>query len=609
MKRSRALFAFTIVVRRDGHYGRRRDRQRAGRAPSVSGARNVYVPRLGPVPADRPGPERPGRRRSGFPPFRPAPRVRSSASARSVPGAGGRDRRRLLGSGSTGSGAAGSPAGGSAPGPAVPSSGGRPRRRPSPASSQVRPLTARQRRARAVRERRALRRGVRRLPRLPRRRLVLRAPGPGAALRPLGAGAVALAGGPPPRAPARAGCSRGERSGLRGLRDAARSTGCGGGSAMSFGDVAQLGPDDLGHRRRGHRRRALAAVGDHHGRQPRSPSWPRSTARPPARCSAPAPSRPTTSCSRATAPPVAALTSGSSGDGPPAALLLSCCCCSSADPGRAVGAASPLHRPRSPPPLPPRLRLPHRREPAPPESAEPLCGPGAVAGPARAAGSRARPIRSPSEPAAAPDADAEPAQPRARAAAQSTEPEQDRWAPIGRWAPPQPAEPGPTDAAPLKPAAAAPTPAPGRSGQPPPPGRGRRLRPRLGGPRAACCRGGTAAAVVAAADAAPLASRRMSVLVTGACGFVGSRLVAQLVEAGEEVVAVDDLSLGQQREPSRRRRARRARRPRHRCPRPRGGRASARRRSSTSPRSTSSRPATPTRPRRCRSTSSAPSRC
>ena len=36
----------------------------------------------------------------------------------------------------------------------------------------------------------------------------------------------------------------------------------------------------------------------------------------------------------------------------------------------------------------------------------------------------------------------------------------------------------------------------------------------------------------------------MSALVTGACGFVGSRLVARLVEAGEDVVAVDDLSVG-----------------------------------------------------------------
>lgn len=37
----------------------------------------------------------------------------------------------------------------------------------------------------------------------------------------------------------------------------------------------------------------------------------------------------------------------------------------------------------------------------------------------------------------------------------------------------------------------------------------------------------------------------MSVLVTGGCGFVGSRLVARLVDAGEEVLALDDLSLGQ----------------------------------------------------------------
>jgi UDP-glucose 4-epimerase len=36
----------------------------------------------------------------------------------------------------------------------------------------------------------------------------------------------------------------------------------------------------------------------------------------------------------------------------------------------------------------------------------------------------------------------------------------------------------------------------------------------------------------------------VSALVTGACGFVGSRLVARLAEAGEHVVAVDDLSLG-----------------------------------------------------------------
>jgi UDP-glucose 4-epimerase len=36
----------------------------------------------------------------------------------------------------------------------------------------------------------------------------------------------------------------------------------------------------------------------------------------------------------------------------------------------------------------------------------------------------------------------------------------------------------------------------------------------------------------------------VSALVTGACGFVGSRLAALLVEAGEEVNAVDDLSLG-----------------------------------------------------------------
>jgi len=36
----------------------------------------------------------------------------------------------------------------------------------------------------------------------------------------------------------------------------------------------------------------------------------------------------------------------------------------------------------------------------------------------------------------------------------------------------------------------------------------------------------------------------VSALVTGACGFVGSRLVARLADAGEEVLALDDLSLG-----------------------------------------------------------------
>lgn len=36
----------------------------------------------------------------------------------------------------------------------------------------------------------------------------------------------------------------------------------------------------------------------------------------------------------------------------------------------------------------------------------------------------------------------------------------------------------------------------------------------------------------------------MNVLVTGAAGFIGSRLVARLLAAGDSVVAVDDLSLG-----------------------------------------------------------------
>ncbi len=39
-------------------------------------------------------------------------------------------------------------------------------------------------------------------------------------------------------------------------------------------------------------------------------------------------------------------------------------------------------------------------------------------------------------------------------------------------------------------------------------------------------------------------SNRGRVLVTGGCGYVGSHVVKQLVEAGEDVVVVDDLSTG-----------------------------------------------------------------
>lgn len=36
----------------------------------------------------------------------------------------------------------------------------------------------------------------------------------------------------------------------------------------------------------------------------------------------------------------------------------------------------------------------------------------------------------------------------------------------------------------------------------------------------------------------------MTILVTGGCGYIGSHFVHQLVDAGEDVVVIDNLSTG-----------------------------------------------------------------
>ena len=152
----------------------------------------------------------------------------------------------VSGGGSRGSGAGGSgaPASGVAGSSAARSAGSRSGFPPSsaggsrdaaPRGSRGRPLTARQRRARDVRERRKLRRGVQRLrgclgvvSSFEREVLVLRSgiSGPEQSRAQVAQELDTSVGR----------VQRGERSGLRGLRDAARSTGCSGGAAMSFSD-------------------------------------------------------------------------------------------------------------------------------------------------------------------------------------------------------------------------------------------------------------------------------------------------------------------------------------------------------------------------------------
>src|SRR5829696_3769978 len=155
----------------------------------------------------------------------------------SLPGGGGAAGSSYSGSGVSGpgaggySGGAGSAGGGSPQGDAGSASAASSRGASSPR------LTPRQRRIRAARERRALRRGVRRLrgclgvvSSFERRVLIMRSGISGPARS---RSAVARPLGTSPRR-----VHDGERSGLRGLREAARSTGCAGGSALSFGGSA-----------------------------------------------------------------------------------------------------------------------------------------------------------------------------------------------------------------------------------------------------------------------------------------------------------------------------------------------------------------------------------
>ncbi len=461
MKRSRALFAFIVFAAAMATTADAATVSLPG-GTSVS-VPNVSVPKLGPVPqvnvrVPDVNVQVPQVRLPSAPTGSQGPVQRLG---RSIPGAGGVTGG---GSGSPGSGVAGSPAGGSAgsapggaSGGAAGSSAGAAR------SSRSRPLTARQRRVRAVRERKALRRGVRRyrgclgvVSSFERQVLVLRSGLSGPAqsrsdvARSLGASVGRV--------------TRGERSGLRGLRDAARSTGCAGGSAMSYSGSSS---DQM----------ASATVAVATGSAPTLQSVTTMAGNPDSQLASiddaaagqvlgaradSDDSSPTEELGSLT-PAVAFLGDGEPAVSPAYLLLLLLLlipltilalrrrpsASSAGDAGYAPHQAPPasaVHYAAAAPPV--------VASPSPPASEEPLWDRAqwwSPPAPAEAAPSDPEPI----PPAAAAEGDA-----AEREHATPAEPEEASWQPIGRWAAPEPAEPSSTDATPMKPAASASTPVP-----------------------------------------------------------------------------------------------------------------------------------------------------
>ncbi len=448
MRRSRALFAFIVFAAALATTADAATVSVPG-GTSVS-VPNVSVPQLGPVPqvnVQVPDVQVPQVKLPSAPTGSDGPVQRLGGS---VPGVGGQTGGGYSSSGSSGSSAAGYPAGGSSGSTAGSSSGsadgsgaGATR------SSRSRPVTARERRARAVREDKAVRRGVRRyrgclgvVSSFERQVLVRRSGLSGRAqsrsevARSLGASEGRV--------------TRGERSGLRGLRAAARSTGCAGGSAMSFGYSGSSTTSE---------QMASATVAVATGSAPTLRSVTTMAGNPDSELA---------SINRSAAgevlgarassddqlelqgngSSVAMLSSSSSDNGPRAALLLLLLLFVFLVPAtllvwrRRSAASFATAAPVAPPAAPP-------AEAATPGAEEPLWD-------------RAQ-WWSPPAPAEAAPTDPEPIQPAAEEAdaaerghGTSAGPEEASWKPIGRWAPPAPAEPASTDPTPLKPAAAAP---------------------------------------------------------------------------------------------------------------------------------------------------------